>query len=395
MMIRALFAAALTSAALCTPAIALDEAHREIGERIAQRAIEYLRTQQDSETGGWAVQPNAPQLPGISAIVLQGMLMQPNLDATDRTIATGLDYLLKHQHDDGSIHVGILPSYNTALCVSALVSAREERFTEAARAGAAFLKGTQWAGQKDIHGNIVDETHPFYGGMGYGKHARPDLSNLAIGLQALRDAGVGGDDDAFQRALVFLQRTQMLDDVNDMSYAQHSKQGGFIYSTSPDNQRIGEGESKAGSFEETIGEGRAVSRLRCYGSMTYAGFKSYLYADLERDDPRVQAAYDWIRANYTVMENPGIGLDGYYYYIVTMSKALSAAGVEAITPTRPGGEEGEAANWANDLIARLADLQQDDGSVRYLDDRWMEDNPVLITAYALVAVQHALGRARD
>jgi hypothetical protein len=44
------------------------------------------------------------------------------------------------------------------------------------------------------------------------------------------------------------------------------------------------------------------------------------------------------------------------------------------------------------LISRLAQLQQEDGSMPVLDDRWMEDNSVLITAYALVAVQHALGR---
>jgi squalene-hopene/tetraprenyl-beta-curcumene cyclase len=382
----------LTLGLLGAPAQALDEEHRERGEQFTQRAIAYLRAQQDQESGGWAVHPNAPQLPGISAIVLQGMLLQPDLDEDDKTIAAGLGYLLSLRQEDGSIHGGILPSYNTALSLSALAEADREKYAETLRAGSAFLAGAQWAGQEDDQEREVDESHPFYGGMGYGSHSRPDLSNLSIGLQALHDAGVEGSDEAFQRALTFLQRTQMLDEVNDQAYADDSKQGGFIYSTSTDSEHLGSGESKAGTIEETVGEGRAVSRLRCYGSMTYAGFKSYLYADLSKDDPRVRAAYDWIRGNYTVMENPGLGLNGYYYYLLMMSKALSAAEVDKLVTLDAEGKEGETVDWATDVIARLADLQEEDGSLRVLDSRWMEDNPVLITGYALVAVQQALGR---
>ncbi len=392
MRLRQHFVLFLAAAWFAAPCFAIDEAHRAIGERVAQRAIEYLQAQQDSATGGWAVHPNAPQLPGISAIVLQGMLLQPDRDASADTIASGLAYLLSLRQEDGSIHGGILPSYNTALSISALATADRQTYAQTIDAGTKFLARAQWAGQMEESGDEINEDHPFFGGMGYGSHARPDLSNLSIGLQALRDAGVKGSDEAFQRALVFLQRTQMLDAVNDMSYADGSQQGGFIYSTGSDSESAGTGESKAGRLEETIGEGKAMSRLRAYGSMTYAGFKSYLYADLTRDDPRVRAAYDWIRRNYTVLENPGIGLDGYYYYLVTMSKALSAAEVTTLHTLEPDGEKGEAADWANDLIARLAQLQQEDGSMRVLDDRWMEDNPVLITGYALVAVQHALGR---
>ena len=84
------------------------------------------------------------------------------------------------------------------------------------------------------------------------------------------------------------------------------------------------GQSQAGSIEETLDDGTKVSRLRAYGSMTYAGFKSYLYADLKPDDPRVSAAYDWIRANYTLDENPGMGGNGLYYYYHTFAKALDA-----------------------------------------------------------------------
>ena len=54
----------------------------------------------------------------------------------------------------------------------------------------------------------------------------------------------------------------------------------------------------------------------------------------------------------------------------------------------PDGAESRR-NWRADLVAKLATLQDADGSFRSVDDRWLEDNKVLITAYALRALQHA------
>ena len=230
--------------------------------------------------------------------------------------------------------------------------------------------------------------HPFYGGIGYGGHGRPDNSNLNMMLQGLHDSGLSCDDPAFTRALTFLQRTQMHENVNDMPYAEGSTQGGFIYATGPSGDEAGVGESKAGMIEEVMPDGSRRSRLRAYGSMTYAGFKSYIFAELDRDDPRVRLAYDWIRGNYTLEENPGVGMQGLYYYFVTFSRALDAWGlpyVETITD-----EGGEARDWANDLIDRLSELQREDGSFVNENDRWMEGEPTLATAYALIALQHAI-----
>jgi squalene-hopene/tetraprenyl-beta-curcumene cyclase len=143
-------------------------------------------------------------------------------------------------------------------------------------------------------------------------------------------------------------------------------------------------------IETTLPDGTKASRLRAYGSMTYAGFKSYIFANLDRDDPRVTTAYDWIRRNYTLQENPGTGTDGMYYYFVTFARALDAWGLPTIETLAEGGAPVETRDWASDLIARLAELQNPDGSFQVIDDRWMEDNPVLITAYALLALQHAV-----
>ncbi len=387
---------------------AIDEEHYRKARQMIEKSIDYLRTQQDAETGGWSVPEQGPNIPAISALVLNGMLMEPDIDHTDPTVASGLEYLYSFQQDDGGIYDVILANYNTAITVSALSHVNTAEAGEAIERAIPFLKRLQWSedaipGREDTA--IVDRSHPYYGGVGYGGSGRPDNSNLNLMLQALHDAGVDCEDPAFQRALVFLQRTQMLHKdkdgnvINDMPYAAGSQQGGFIYATSPDQDNIGVGESKAGMIEETLSDGTVESRFRAYGSVTYAGFKSYIYADLDRDDPRVQAAYDWIRENYTLEENPGIGSDGYYYFLIMMSRALDAWGLDQIgvlvsADTADGEATGqktvETRDWANDLIDKLAELQNEDGSFRSIDDRWMENNPVLITAYSLIALQHAI-----
>ena len=72
--------------------------------------------------------------------------------------------------------------------------------------------------------------------------------------------------------------------------------------------------------------------VRSYGSMTYAGLKSMIYCGLTKDDPRVKAAWNWIRKNWTLDINPGMqfsnpkdpkaGESGLYYYYHTLARAL-------------------------------------------------------------------------
>lgn len=72
---------------------------------------------------------------------------------------------------------------------------------------------------------------------------------------------------------------------------------------------------------------------RSYGSMTYAGLKSFIYAGLTKDDPRVKAAWNWINNNWTLDENPGMKLNspdvarnGLFYYYHTLTRALKEYG---------------------------------------------------------------------
>lgn len=456
-------------------------------------AIEFLRAKQDPATGGWSVNPRegAPQFPAITALVLRGMIENRTVDQDDPAVRRGVDYVLRFRREDGGIFDRVLPSYNTSICVSLLSRLEDPRARAAIDPAVRFLRTLQFGEDATPHEGLgesarpVDRAHVFYGGVGYGRAGRPDVSNTSFFLEALHDAGVDGTDPAFQRALVFLQRVQMSERFNDQPYAAGSSQGGFIYATSVGGDAAGGGQSYAGEIAESlsgppgcvaqvrlvvrdgapvvldraevearigralaavpevrdlgdrfmvlpgpttdgrrasqfevraeveqpehldrllvealgadldapalrverVGAWRGVSRLRAYGSMTYAGFKSYVYADLSRNDPRVLAALNWISRNYTLEENPGLGTDGMYYYYLMFARALRAWGEDRIEVITPQGVERR--DWASDLVARLATLQEADGGFRPVDDRWMENDRVLITAYALVALQQA------
>jgi squalene-hopene/tetraprenyl-beta-curcumene cyclase len=379
---------------------------RAHAEDMIARAERYLRSRQDKATGGWCVPAvtkegvSGPLFPAFTALVVDGLMMNPKADPEkDPAIATGVKFLLDHQQPDGGIYERDLPQYNTSLAVSALSKVHTARAREAVERGVRFLKSIQWGEGADpsVGGKEgakkVGRDHPYYGGVGYGKNSRPDNSNLSMFLQALEDAGVSPEDDAVKRAVVFLQRTQMDDRVNDMKFAKGSRQGGFVYSTVEDAQSMEErsGSSEAGTMEETLSDGTTASRLRCYGSMTYAGFKSYIYAEIPRTDPRMQYAYDWIRRNYTVDENPGIGSSGQYYYYVIFARALRAWGEPTIRTLNAKNEPtGQERNWRAELVEKLAGMQNEDGSFKSVSKRWMEGNPDLITAYAVIALRQAM-----
>jgi squalene-hopene/tetraprenyl-beta-curcumene cyclase len=170
----------------------------------------------------------------------------------------------------------------------------------------------------------------------------------------------------------------MLGSTNDQPFATGSIDGGFVYSP------VNDGESKAG----TAMEGDRP-RLRSYGSMTYSGFKSMLYAKVDRDDERVMRCLDWIRKHYTLDHNPNMpgaqSREGLYYYYHVFARALHAWGDQTIRD-----QAGDSHPWRQELCEKLISLQRDDGSWVNSEDRWFEGNPHLVTAYAVLALQTAL-----
>ncbi|HEY0010103.1 MAG TPA: hypothetical protein VGB55_15370, partial [Tepidisphaeraceae bacterium] len=152
------------------------------------------------------------------------------------------------------------------------------------------------------------------------------------------------------------------------------------------------GESMAGAFTDASGQ----RRLRSMGTMSYAGLKSFIYAGVSKSDPRVRAAWQWINSNFTLDAHPGMaelgeqeGQWGLFYYYMTVGKTLRAYGAPMITlPT------GKKVDWRIAVIDKAAALQREDGSWIGAD-KYMENNPVLVTSYILLAVQDAKQDLKD
>ena len=376
----------LVVAALCLvgggDALALDREHGDKAEAAIERGVAYLRSMQGKD-GSWTPEPG----PAVTAMVLNVMLQRPDIEQDDPAVKGALTYILKRRQPDGGIYDTILPNYNTAICLSALSRVNDRPdLAETIENAQNFLQSIQWHGQKDAEGNEIGKSHPFFGGAGYGRHGRPDMSNTQIMLEGLYDSGLDCKDPAFQRALVFITRCQGTE-ANKEFGDKIKQDGGFIYATSKDRDHVGELESKAGA--ETVDvDGQTASRLRTYGSMTYAGFKSYLYANMDRKDQRVVDAHNWIRSNYTLDHNPGMpeeaNREGHFYYLMTFSRALEAWGETHIETA-----DGVKHDWANDLVDKLTSMQHKDGSWSNDVSRWMESDVNLTTAYALIALTHA------
>ena len=151
--------------------------------------------------------------------------------------------------------------------------------------------------------------------------------------------------------------------------ACQNKDGGMLYL--PDR-------SPAGSVTNASGQ---VS-LRSYGSISYAGFLSYIYCSLSPEDPRVTAVFNWLLDNYTVDENPGMGQAGYYYYLHLMAKGLTACNSDYLHL-----KNGQTIDWRRQLAMKLLNLQKTDGSWSNPNNRWWEHDPALVTSYSLLSLE--------
>lgn len=326
------------------------------------RAIRFLRTVQ-SPDGSFSAYAG----PGVTALACTA-LMRSGLGPSDPTVAKGLKYLEGMIRPDGGIYqpAALFSNYETCLAMMCLAEAnRDGRYTKVLKRAEAFVKSKQW---DEGEGHTRDSF--YYGGAGYGKQERPDLSNTQFLIEALRAVGNGPDDEAVQRALVFVSRCQNFEsEHNTTGFAAKNPDGGFYYTCAAG------GQSQAG---ETPGGG-----LRSYGSMTYAGLKSMIHAGVGPDDPRVKAAYEWIRKYYDIKSNPFMGNAGLYYYYHTFAKALDAMRLDLIEDA-----SGVKHYWRRELAAELLGRQRPDGSWINQNNRWMEGDPNLVTSYALLTLAY-------
>jgi len=323
----------------------------------------FLRVKAQAADGSYAAHAG----PGVTAVVTVGILRNGR-SPDEPFVARSLKYLEGFIQPDGGIYQSgtLYRNYETCLAITCFARAnRDGRYDQVLKNAERFIKGLQW---DEAEGH--DRTSVYYGGAGYGKHERPDMSNTQFLLEALVAVGNGPEDPAIQKALIFVSRCQNLEtEHNTTPFAPKNPDGGIYYTPA------------AGGYSQALTTPNGG--LRSYGSMTYAGLKSMIYAGVGPDDPRVKAAFEWIRKFYDLESNPGMGNSGLYYYYHTFAKALDATGLDVIEDA-----DGVKHDWRRELREELIRRQRPDGSWINENSRWLEGEPSLVTGYALLALAY-------
>ncbi|MBN2440664.1 MAG: terpene cyclase/mutase family protein [Spirochaetales bacterium] len=341
-------------------------------EHSLELAYKFLQKNQFKD-GSWKSHPAITSLVLYSLVEVPGYIQIDNLDDT---IKKGFTYLEGFVKEDGGIYQNEYRNYTTAVALLAFSTYGQKEHKDIIENAKEFLIRFQCDESEGY-----TEKDPYYGGIGYGGDERPDLSNTQLALEAIKSADdyeekysklisenaenmeTEGTDTGlyWKKALIFLARCQNVKEVNSMDYRTEDD-GGFMYET--------------GTYTD--------DRSHSYGSMTYAGVKSLLYAKVDRNDIRITKGVDWIKNNYTVEENPKFGTTSLYYYYMTFSKCLYILGDNVITDAN-----GNKHFWREDITKKLISLQNENGYWMNDDGRYWENIKDLATAYSVAALKYA------
>jgi len=350
--------------------------------------VDYLRSR--SKDGIWFVEYDGKQIPDQAFTAMAATAVARSLPQEQRKddplVKSATAFVLKALQESGAISTGGISKYEnyyTSAGLMLLTTVGDPAHAAVVEKMKGFILSLQ---RKD-----EDRTR---GGFGYNTAKGADLSNAQYAIEALRSAGVPAKSPEMQEALKFLERAQNRseNDANKgASYEFEDKTLGKIKVVPGNDGSAGyePGVSKAGMRK--LPDGTYVPRG--YGSMTYALLKCYLLVGVKPDDARVQAAVKWLGDNYTWAANPGfedVAKEqnrpeatkwGLFYYYLTAAKALRLMGVDRIDT--PQGKR----DWRVDLGLAIASRQAPDGSWINTADRWKESDPVLVTSYAVLALQ--------
>ena len=319
--------------------------------------------QNQNPDGSWSNNVGTTALAALSFV-------NAGYNETDPTVQKAINYILSKVQGDGSIYsIYNYRTYETSLGLLALVATHNSSYNTTIENAANWLKDSQW--DESCLWGSVDKDNWYYGGFGYGRNVRPDLSNTQFALMALDSVlNVSKDDLLWDKAQVFLARDQMrqanvsIPDINytvawNPSYNKYDD-GGFVYYPGASLSNTG----------------------TSYGSMTAAGIWSLRLCNVPTNNPRVQAALDWHKGHYAWTQNPGMSPDArrfQYYYYLAYSKALMMT---------VGNQTFDGHDWYADLSANLTALQHPDGHwVNTYTGHGSEGDPNVVTSYSILALE--------
>lgn len=354
------------------------------------RAADKLTSQQDKD-GAWVMDAGRGQK--VPSVAYTGLITAALADAPAElkgkyadAVAKGCAYMVSKQNQDGSFGEGpgggFLKTYTSACALMALSLADREKHRDAIGNARGYLKNHQ-----------VKEEGVDRGGSGYGdeepkadgiKKGIANLSTTGFTAEGMHRSGLPKDDEYWKLVVEYVRRCQNSSEVNkDAAFVAKLKErglsvgddGGLFYAANPDPSVHKAGTTKVVDKEVIVS----------YGSMTYHGIKTYLYAGLAKDSPEVKAAMDWVRKNWSVEVHPGFPFDaarrnqlrGLFYYYNTMGRAMEAYGENPFKTV-----DGKEHNWAAELGEQLLKMEQQ-GTWVNENGAWFESDPTLVTSYVL------------
>ena len=354
-----------------------------------EKGVAWLRAQ--AKDGGiWMTKYQGQEVPSVAHTALAlgpvAAALPKDRRTTDPMVRRAAGFLLQALREDGGVDAqpSYFENYYTSCALMSLVTVDDPAHAAEREKMKKFLLTLQ-----------RQEEGRTKGGIGYNKRQGADLSNAQFAIEALRAAGIPETHESMRAARLYLERVQ--------NRSENPENKGAVYETEDEQHgkvKVVPGNDGSAGYEPGVSKA-GLRRLpdgtyvpRGYGSMTYALLKCYLLTGLPYDDDRVQAAAQWLGKNYTWDENPGfevvakeIGRKdapywGIYYYYMTAAKALRLTGIERLdTPDGPR-------DWRKDLAAAVLERQRTDGSWQNdRSPRWEEGDPVIATAFALLALQ--------
>ncbi len=369
------------------------------------KAKAYLWSQQHDD-GSWRSEQYAVMRSGqsLSPFVLHTLLNVPRTGKSEHVndILRGLDFIRQNVDEDAAIgradpDILEYPVYSTSYSLQCLTLARNDRtllfqaptlrhadYAHLWARMASFLSSAQF----DEHDGF-SATHPAYGGWGFditkspGDPGHMDLAHTRRALQALAPFGhsrVPRRRPDLERAQHFLAVVQKQPETLGIQPVPAGVElpteipfdGGFYFSPVVL-------QANKGRLEED------GNYWRSYATATCDGILALLAAGVPKDDERVTAAVRWLREHTNLDYPQGIPTD----YPEPWGDALKfyhyAVRAEVYDALDFSAEEKRA------LAEKVAALQRADGSFVNTESPLMkEDEPLLATALAVVAIKHCL-----
>lgn len=293
-------------------------------------------------------------------------------DYTNRTVQNALGHLRNFYNSATGSVADTFLNYETAISLIAMSAAGDPEDADKLPKMAKFLERLQFSDD-----SIYNKTEPWYQGGWPNNAGIPDLSNSQFAILAFMTAQLLVEDytvpdKVWTNSSAFTNICQNWPDVNYLPWAHNITlpshgDGGFVYNGYRSRTPLGE------EFFES------------YGSITAAGYFSYLVTGNDGRQPEVAAARAWMDFEYNLELNPRLVGTGLYYYLWTQTRALAMSPQDWVVDG-----SGKLHDWRAEVADVFMGLQMSNGAWPGNPQvGWREEEPEIAGIYAILSMQAA------